>query len=136
LSWQTSAGLRSWLLQRLSALYILGFLLFGLVSWLSSSALTYEAWRAWVAHPVVNIALVSALTYEAWRAWVAHPVVNIALVLFFFALLLHMWVGGRDIVMDYVKPLVLRYAALIGFAVCLLAMAIWSLRIVFTATVS
>jgi succinate dehydrogenase / fumarate reductase membrane anchor subunit len=114
LSWRSSSGLRSWLFQRLSALYILGFLLYGLVCWLSFPAVTYEAWRAWVAHPVVNIALA----------------------LFFFALLLHMWVGGRDIAMDYLKPLPLRYIALTGFGICLLAMAFWSVRILFTVTVS
>lgn len=112
MSWRASSGLRSWLFQRLSAIYVLVFLLYCLGSGLSASTISYAAWRAWVAHPLVNIALV----------------------MFIFALLLHMWVGGRDIVMDYLKPLLLRYVALIAFAISLLAMAFWSMRILFTVT--
>lgn len=112
MSWRASSGLRSWLFQRLSAAYILLFLLYALGSWINATTINYPAWRAWVAHPVINIALL----------------------MFVFALLLHMWVGGRDIAMDYLKPLLLRYVALIGFAVSLLAMAFLSMRILFTVT--
>jgi succinate dehydrogenase / fumarate reductase membrane anchor subunit len=52
---------------------------------------------------------------------------------FFAALLLHAWVGLRDVVLDYIKPLALRVGvlALLGFA--LLAVAMWAGRILFIA---
>jgi succinate dehydrogenase membrane anchor subunit len=70
------------------------------------------------------------LSFESWQAWVAHPLANIALLLFIFSLLVHAWIGGRDVAMDYIKPVAIRYVLLIGFALSLLGLALWSLRIV------
>lgn len=109
MSWRLSAGLRPWLLQRLSAVYLLLFLSYALF-----------VWRGGVPD------------FEAWRAWVAHPAVNIGLALFFAALLLHAWVGGRDVAMDYVRPYYLRYAVLVALGLGLVAMGLWVLRILLT----
>lgn len=111
MSWRLSAGLRPWLLQRLSAVYILLFLGYTIAVW-------------WGDAP----------DFQTWRAWVAQPAVNIGLALFFGALFLHAWVGGRDVVMDYVKPYYLRYAAIVVLGLGLAAMALWVLRILFTVT--
>jgi len=107
LSWRASSGLRSWLLQRLTAVYIVFFLAVFAV--------------LWGGQPV---------TFETWRTWVAHPAANIALLIFIFSLLTHAWIGGRDVVMDYVKSVSARYLLLIGFALGLLILGLWSLRIV------
>jgi len=106
MSWQASSGLRSWLAQRLTALYIVVFLIVFAFVWGGQ-----------------------AITYESWRAWVAHPAANIALLLFVFSLLLHAWVGGRDVVIDYVKSASTRYVLLIVFALGLSIMGLWTLRI-------
>jgi len=109
-SWRASAGLRSWLLQRLTALYLVVFLvMFAFV---------------WGGEPI---------TFETWRAWAAHPAANIALLLFVFSLLVHAWVGGRDVVIDYVKSASARYVLLIVFALGLSIMGLWSLRILLLA---
>ncbi|MCK4585959.1 MAG: succinate dehydrogenase, hydrophobic membrane anchor protein [Gammaproteobacteria bacterium] len=115
MSWRPSAGLRTWLLQRLSATYIALFL------------------------GIFAIKLIAArggepLTYEVWRAWVSHPVSNIALILFIFALLLHAWVGVRDVIMDYVNSVPLRYVLLIGFGLSFIGMALWTLRTLLLVT--
>ena len=115
MSWRPSAGLRTWLLQRLSATYIALFL------------------------GIFAIKLIAArggepLTYEVWRAWVSHPVSNIALILFVFALLLHAWVGIRDVIMDYVNSVPLRYVLLIGFGLSFISMALWTLRTLLLVT--
>lgn len=106
MSWRASSGLRSWLLQRLTALYIVVFLvIFALV---------------WGGQPI---------TFDIWRTWVAHPAANIALVLFVFALLMHAWIGGRDVMIDYLKSVAARYVLLIIFALTLVILGLWSLRI-------
>ena len=106
MSWRASSGLRSWLLQRLTALYIVVFLIiFAMV---------------WGGQPI---------SFEIWRAWVAHPAANIALVLFVFALLMHAWIGGRDVMIDYLKSVAARYVLLIIFALTLVILGLWSLRI-------
>jgi succinate dehydrogenase / fumarate reductase membrane anchor subunit len=111
MSWRPSAGLRTWLLQRLSATYIAMFIIIFAV--------------AWGGEPV---------TYEVWRAWVSHPVSNIALILFIFALLLHAWVGIRDVIMDYVNSVPLRYIFLISFGLSFISMALWTLRTLLLVT--
>ena len=112
---RSSAGLRTWLLQRLSATYIALFIIvFGV-----------RVIEIWGAEP---------LTYEVWRTWVSHPVTNIALILFIFALLLHAWVGIRDVIMDYINSVPLRYVLLISFGLGFISMALWTLRTLLLVT--
>lgn len=105
MSWRASSGLRSWLIQRLTAVYIVFFMVVFVVLWGGQS-----------------------ITFEAWRLWVAHPAANIALLLFIFSLLLHAWIGGRDVVIDYVKSVAMRYVLLIGFGLSLVIIGLWALR--------
>lgn len=111
MSWRASSGLRSWLLQRLTALYIVVFLVILVAVWGGQ-----------------------ALTYDTWRAWVAHPAANIALLLFVVALLLHAWIGGRDVIIDYIHSVGGRYVLLIVYALGMIVMGLWSLRILFSVT--
>lgn len=106
MSWRASSGLRSWLAQRLTATYIL-----------VSLVVFVSAWGG------------EAITFESWRAWVAHPATSIALLLFVFALLLHAWIGGRDVVIDYIKSVAARYVLLAVFALGLVVMGLWTVRL-------
>lgn len=106
MSWRASSGLRSWLAQRLSALYIVVFLVVLAFVWGGQT-----------------------ITFESWQAWVAHPAANISLLLFVFALLTHAWIGGRDVFIDYIKSAAARYVLLIVFALGLIILGLWSLRI-------
>lgn len=92
-------GLPAWLVQRASAVYMLLFLIgaLGLVA----------------LHPLHS--------YAEWKSWVARPIVTLALVLFFAALLAHMWVGLRDVLLDYARPASLRQVLLWLVAVGLCA---------------
>lgn len=112
MSGQVSGGLRAWVLQRVSAVYLALFIMAALMV-----LLTHQ--------PV---------TYNAWHAWIAHPVVNIACMLFFIALVLHAWVGVRDVVIDYVRAAGTRFVALAGIAASLLAMLVWAFRILLRVT--
>ena len=106
MSWRAASGLRNWLLQRLSALYILLFVI----------AFVY-AWGG------------ETISYEAWHVWVADPFANVALILFVFSLLLHAWIGMRDVILDYVHSIAARYVVLIVIAVGFIGLALWTLRI-------
>ncbi|MEP6558508.1 MAG: succinate dehydrogenase, hydrophobic membrane anchor protein [Burkholderiales bacterium] len=98
-------GLRAWWVQRASAVYMLAFLVFVLVS----------------------IAVRPLIGYAQWRAWVAHPSITLAFALFLAALLSHMWVGLRDVLLDYAKPAGVRNALLVLLAVGLLGLGAWVL---------
>ena len=102
-----SLGLKAWLMQRFTAVYIGLFLVFLVVRFLTAPLHSYQEWIAWIAHPFVNAALA----------------------VFIVALLLHAWVGLRDVVMDYVKPLGLRIALFAGLIIGLAGCAMWSLRL-------
>ncbi len=103
-------GLRAWLVQRISAVYMLLFIVFLLF----------------------HFVLDPPHSYLIWRGWMRSPGVSIATLVFFIALLLHAWVGVRDVIMDYVHPLALRVStlALLGFS--LMAIAAWVVRILLT----
>ncbi len=64
-------------------------------------------------------------SYMEWRTWVGSPGVSIAIVVFFAALLMHMWVGLRDVLLDYAKPAGLRHLLLGLVAAGLLGIAAW-----------
>ena len=109
MTWRASSGLRAWLMQRVSAVYMLLFTAYCILSWV----------------------MAADVSYAAWRAWVAQPVVNTGCALFAGALLAHAWVGVRDVIMDYIHPLWLRTIALSVLAVALSGLGIWILRILF-----
>ncbi|MBK6323184.1 succinate dehydrogenase, hydrophobic membrane anchor protein [Candidatus Aalborgicola defluviihabitans] len=100
-------GLRAWWVQRASAVCMLVFLIFVLVSM--------------AVHPLAG--------HAQWRAWVAHPGITLAFLLFFAALLSHMWVGLRDVLLDYAKPTVVRNVLLALVALGLFGLGVWALVI-------
>ncbi len=106
-------GLRAWLLQRITAVYLLLFLLYLSVHFLRS--------------PLDG--------FGAWHAWLAHPLVNLATGLFVLSLLLHAWVGIRDIVIDYVTHTGLRVSLFAAVMLLLGGCGIWSLRVLFMVAV-
>ncbi|AMM24489.1 hypothetical protein AX767_09090 [Variovorax sp. PAMC 28711] len=89
-----------WLIQRLSAVFMLVFIGFVL------------------AHFLVD----PPGSYQAWRSWVGYPGVSVATFVFFAALLTHAWVGLRDVTLDYVKPLAARVAVLALIALGLMTL--------------
>lgn len=98
-------GLRAWWVQRLSAVYMLGFVLFLIFSF------TLRPLQA----------------FPQWHAWVARPGTALAFALFFAALLGHMWVGLRDVLLDYAKPASLRRCLLVAAALVLIGLGVWLL---------
>lgn len=103
------SGLPAWLVQRLSALYMILFTLFTAVGW-------------WLSAP---------LDFTTWRALFAHPVVSVATAMFFLALLLHAWVGMRDVILDYAGHYpAIRLMLLVLLGGWLITLALWLLRIV------
>ena len=83
-------GLKDWLAQRVTAIYMalftLGFVICAFCH------------------------LSSGFSFDAWHALWASPGIKFFGFLFVLALCYHAWVGVRDIWMDYVKPVCLRLA--------------------------
>ncbi len=102
------SGLSAWLVQRLSAVYMLVFL---------------------AAAPVAVCSL-ETFDFTSWRALMAHPLSGVASAMFFISLMLHLWVGIRDVILDYAgrwPALRLTLLALLGGG--LIALGIWVLKV-------
>lgn len=106
------SGLQAWIVQRFTAVYMLLFCVLALLYFVFNPPHSY---------------------YE-WRAWVSTPFVLIMTALFFVALLLHAWVGLRDVVMDYVNPLPLRITVLAALIVILVGLALRIMQILLLAS--
>ena len=96
-------GQRAFLVQRLTALVLLAYV--------AGAAL-----RLTFAPP----------SLAQWRAWAAQPFGAALVALLAAALLLHAWVGVRDVLLDYVHPLALRLALLAFVAVGLALLGLWT----------
>lgn len=108
----TFAGCRPWLLQRLTALYMLLFILFLLA----------------------HFQLDPPGSHAEWRKWILSPGTRTAATVFLWALFLHTWVGVRDVILDYVHPVGARITALALLGFGLLAMTAWTGRILLIAS--
>ena len=105
-------GLRDWLLQRISAIYLAGFLVF----------------------VILHISLRPAQSHQEWHAWIAHPAMTVASAAFILAVLLHGWLGMRDVVLDYVHRLWLRLLLLSLIGLLLTGCGLWALHILLPVT--
>ena len=105
------AGVAEWLLQRVTSLYMGGF----------------------VIYAIVYLSLSPVRDYTAWKAWFATGYVRIAWALFLASILIHAWVGMRSIYLDYLHPLWLRFSVTVLTALSLLALALWAAQILITA---
>ena len=100
-------GLGDWLLQRVSALYIAGYLVY-LAIWFT-------------LFPVNN--------YQAWLLWFGSDIVRASFGVFVISLVAHAWVGMRSVYMDYLHPFWLRFLVTSATAIGLLVLLLWSAKI-------
>jgi succinate dehydrogenase / fumarate reductase, membrane anchor subunit len=100
-------GLRDWLAQRVTAVLMALFTLLVLVQLLLPGALGYDLWAG-----IFSSLWMKALTFAV-----------------VVALAYHAWVGMRDILMDYVKPLGARLVIQVLSLVWLAACAGWMVQV-------
>ena len=100
-------GLRPWILQRLTAVYLVVYVLYATLYWL----------------------LFQSFTFQNWQLWIADDFNQILLSLFYLSVIIHAWVGVRDILLDYIKPFVIRLLLLFAVAVFLIGSGFWLLKI-------
>jgi succinate dehydrogenase / fumarate reductase membrane anchor subunit len=109
-----ASGLRAWFIQRASAIYLMLFFLYMLLHFIADAPADHAAWQGWVAQPLVGFGLL----------------------LFFASLLIHAWVGIRDVVIDYVHPTAIRVSLLTVIGFGLIGCALWVLQIIILAHVA
>jgi len=111
MSWWATQGLKTWVWQRLSAVYLAAYLI-GFF------------WILLRHMPV---------SYALWHDWFTQPLISVATAGFFVALAVHVWVGIRDVVFDYIKPYSYRLLILGAVVLSLVLMLLWAFRILLLA---
>jgi succinate dehydrogenase / fumarate reductase membrane anchor subunit len=101
-------GLKDWLIQRVTAIYMALFTLVFAASML-------------FCMPGFN--------YDIWKGIFSSGCVKFFSFLFIVSLCYHAWIGMRDIWMDYVKPAGLRLALHLIVVFLLIGYAGWAIRI-------
>jgi len=107
-------GLRPWVIQRVSAVYIVLFIIYTCYCYFTALAIDYEAWKGWL--------------YDPFNTTVTG--------IFVIAVLFHAWIGMRDVVLDYVHNIMLRifvFGILVGV---LIGSGLWVFRILLLSVVA
>lgn len=104
-------GLRDWLAQRVSAAIMAVYTVIVLIALLAGAPHDYASWKAWFS--------------QGW--------LRFATFLFFVSLFYHAWVGIRDVLMDYIKPVGVRLFLQVVVIALLVGYAGWALQILWRA---
>ena len=102
------SGLMDWLIQRVSAIFITGYVIYLLCFFMS--------------HP--------NLQFEQWHALFQLMFFKIATVVVLLSILAHAWVGLWTVLTDYIKPVFLSLVLQVGLVSLLLVLLFWGLMIV------
>ena len=103
-------GVRDWLAQRVTAIVMVVYTLILLGTFLTAQNFTYEGWASLFS-----------------RQWF-----KLFSLVTFFGLYYHVWVGMRDIWMDYVKNVGVKLTLQIATVLWLLACAAWTVQILWS----
>jgi succinate dehydrogenase / fumarate reductase membrane anchor subunit len=103
-------GLDMWLLQRASALYMFVFLVVFLLLFL----------------------MAGPMNFETWRGFFVPMAMKVGSLLFVMALLVHAWIGLREIFIDYVHFLVVRLGLYLAFGALYLGCLVWTVDILWS----
>ena len=107
-------GLRPWVVQRVSAIYLVFFILYTTYCFITADIVAYDSWKAWLNNPF-NTTVVG---------------------IFVIALLFHAWIGMRDVVLDYVHNIMLRIFILAVLIGILIGCGLWVFRILLLSVVT
>jgi len=100
-------GLRDWLAQRITAAIMAVYTVILLVVLVGGMPITYAVWKDLFAQGWMRVA---TLLFGASLAW-------------------HAWVGMRDILMDYVKPVGARLTLEVGVLLVIAGYLGWTVQI-------
>jgi succinate dehydrogenase / fumarate reductase membrane anchor subunit len=107
-------GLRPWVIQRVSAIYIVLFILYTSYSFLTADIVTFDSWKGWLYNPF-NTTVCG---------------------IFVIALLFHSWIGMRDVVLDYIHNIMFRIFILAMLVGVLIGCGLWVFRILLLSVVN
>jgi len=103
---RAAQGLRAWLLQRFTAVYL----------------------AVYIVSVIAYIVSKQPFDYQQWRSWIGGPWMGVSTAAFALAVLLHAWVGIRDVLIDYAHPVWLRLLLMAVTELVLIGSLLWIVR--------
>ena len=101
---------------------------YGLRDWLSQRV-TAALMALFTVAVIVQVLLPGEMGYDKWAGIFAAQWMKVLTFVVIIALLYHVWVGMRDVWMDYVKPVAVRLVLQVSTIVWLVGCAGWSIQV-------
>lgn len=102
----------------------------------------HYGWQDWLAQRVTAVIMVlfsvviigfvvvkGTINYADWHALFQSQAFRILALLFLLSVYYHAWIGVRDVLMDYLKPVGIRLTANVLVLLFLVTCTIWSVSI-------
>ena len=106
----TSSGIKDWLLQRFSAVYLAFYSLFFVYFYFTTSEITFNVWQGLFNSKYMQLATIIA----------------------FISIAVHGWIGLWTVATDYLKSTSIRMVFLALVLLTLMAYVIWSINILWS----
>ena len=101
---------------------------YGFRDWLSQRV-TAALMALFTLAVIVQVLLPGEMGYDKWAGIFSAQWMKVLTFVVIVALLFHVWVGMRDVWMDYVKPVALRLALQVFTIVWLVGCAGWAIQV-------
>lgn len=101
---------------------------YGLRDWISQRA-TAVLMALFSLTLVIQLLLPGELGYDRWAGIFAREWMKIFTFVVIVSLLLHVWVGVRDVLMDYVQPVALKLVLQVATIVWLVGCGGWAIQV-------
>ena len=101
---------------------------YGLRDWLSQRV-TAALMALFTIAVIVQVLLPGEMGYDKWAGIFSRQWMKVLAFVVIVSLLIHAWVGMRDIWMDYVKPVALRLVLQVVTIVWLVGCAGWAVQV-------
>ena len=102
---------------------------YGLRDWLSQRV-TASLMALFTLVVIAQVLLPGEMGYDKWAGMFSHQWMKLLTFVVIVSLLVHVWVGMRDILMDYVKAVGARLALQVTTIVWLVGCAGWALQVI------
>ena len=102
---------------------------YGLRDWLSQRV-TAVVMAVFTLAVIVQVLLPGEMGYDKWAGMFSRQWMKLLTFVVIVSLLIHVWVGMRDVLMDYVKPVGARLALQVATIVWLVGCAGWAVQVI------
>ncbi len=101
---------------------------YGLRDWLSQRV-TAAVMALFTFALIVQVLLPGEMGYDKWAGIFSRQWMKVLTFVVIVSLIVHVWVGVRDVLMDYVKPVGMRLGLQVATIVWLVGCAGWAIQV-------